>query len=241
MTLAHHYLLIGNGRVAKHMQHYFSLLGICFSTWHRGQSHEALQQRLNQATHILLLISDQHIEEFITTHLNATQACLIHFSGSLVSRKAYGAHPLMTFNQELYSLERYQHIPFVIDHSAPEFNILLPGLSNVHVRLHTALKAKYHALCVLSGNFSCLLWQKLLSGLEELNIPAEIAHSYLEQQTQNIVKDPKTALTGPLTRDDHLSIEKNLAALAGDPFQKVYASFVECYEKIKPRKPHEYS
>jgi predicted short-subunit dehydrogenase-like oxidoreductase (DUF2520 family) len=227
------YLLIGNGRVARHFQHYFSLLGLSFTAWHRSQPDTALTQQLHDATHVLILISDQQIETFIEQRLNHNQAMLIHFSGSLISQTAYGAHPLMTFSQALYSLEHYQKIPFVIDHDAPAFDRLLPGLPNVHVRLEKSLKEKYHALCVLSGNFSCLLWQKLLVSFEEeFHFPREMAHLYLQQQTNNVISNPKTALTGPLVRNDVTTIQKNLAALKGDPFEKVYESFVACYQQL---------
>jgi predicted short-subunit dehydrogenase-like oxidoreductase (DUF2520 family) len=151
-----------------------------------------------------------------------------------VSQQAYGAHPLLGLNSELYSLTQYQSIPFIIDHDTPPFTSLLPGLPNSHVRLHSTLKAKYHALCVLSGNFSCLLWQKLFASLEqEFHIPASIAYPYLQQQTQNLLSHPETALTGPLTRNDINTIENNLAALKDDPFQEVYQSFVTCYHQSK--------
>lgn len=228
------YLLIGSGRVARHIQHYFTQLNLSFMTWQRNESLTQLQQQINDVTHILLLISDHQIEEFITLHLKNTKALVVHFSGSLVSDKAYGAHPLMTFNQALYSFDHYQRIPFVIDHDAPAFDTLLPGLLNPHVRLDTSLKTKYHALCVLSGNFSCMLWQKLVMSLEqEFNLPADIANLYMQQQAQNLITHPKTALTGPLVRGDTLTIEKNLAALEGDPFKEVYESFVKCYESLK--------
>lgn len=233
------YLLIGNGRVARHFQHYFSLLGLSCSTWQRSQPDRQLEQQLNAVTHVLILINDQQIEEFIALHLKNTKALLLHFSGSLVSEKAHGVHPLMTFNQDLYSLEQYQGIPFVMDEDAPAFEVVLPGLSNAHVRLPKALKAKYHALCVLSGNFSCLLWQKLFNSLEqEFNFPPAMAQMYLQQQTKNLLTNPQTALTGPLIRNDKATIEKNLAALAGDPFQKVYESFVVCYQQIREAYEH---
>lgn len=226
-----HYLIIGNGRVARHFQKYFASQQISFSSWHRQQDITELQPQ--SATHILLLISDNAIEDFITQHLQNSQAILIHFSGSLTSQKAYGAHPLMTFSENLYSLEQYKNIPFVIDQDAPEFADLLPGLPNRHVRLDKARKAKYHALCVLSGNFSCMLWQKLFSTLEqEFNFSADIAYPYFLQQSQNIFDNPKTALTGPLVRNDLETINKNLAALDLDPFKEVYKSFVTCYKKL---------
>lgn len=233
-----HYLLIGNGRVARHFHYYFSLLSLSFESWHRQQPLFKLQHQLNTSalSHIMLLINDDSIEDFILKNLNSTKAVKIHFSGSLVTPYAYGAHPLMSFNDHLYDIKQYQSIGFVIDHDAPEFEILLPGLSNKHIRLNISKKPKYHALCVLSGNFSCLLWKKLFDTLEsEFNIPHSIAYPYLLQLTQNIVQDYTSALTGPLVRQDKITIENNIKSLKKDPFQKIYRSFVSCYLSEKER------
>ena len=226
------YLLIGDGKVAHHFQHYMNMLSITFSTWNRLESLEKLQELLTHTTHILLLISDTAIEQFIEQHLHLTNALCIHFSGSLVCDRAFGAHPLMTFSNNLYTLEKYQSIPFILDHNALEFNALLPGFPNKSVRLNTKQKAKYHALCVLSGNFTCLLWQKLFTTFEnEFSLPQSIAHPYLQQQLQNLLLDQKSALSGPLVRKDSHTIATNISALQDDPFQDVYKSFVLCYQK----------
>jgi 2-dehydropantoate 2-reductase len=230
-----HYLIIGNGRVAQHFRHYFSLLGLSFCTWHRGQSFTILANLLQQVTHALLLISDGAIDAFIAEHLmqpyHAKKPLLVHFSGSLISLYACGAHPLMTFSHHLYDLAHYQTIPFIIDDNAPSFNDLLPGLPNPHARLAVAFKPKYHALCVLAGNFSCLLWQKLMAEIKDkFNMPTEITHPFLIQQTQNLLTHLSSALTGPLTRNDKSTIEKNLIALEGDAFQSIYQAFVNCYQ-----------
>jgi predicted short-subunit dehydrogenase-like oxidoreductase (DUF2520 family) len=232
-----HYLLIGNGRVARHFQQYFSLLQLPFQIWHRSESLTVLREHIQSSSHILLLISDRAIEEFAAQELQNTQAVLIHFSGALVSNHIIGAHPLCTFNENLYSLEQYQRISFIIDHDAPEFTSLFPALPNTHVRLHKSLKPKYHALCVLSGNFSCLLWQKFFNSLEnEFNIPHTVALPYLQQLTQNLCEQPAGALTGPLARGDKGTIAENLTALHADPYQEIYKSFVACFEQIKNKK-----
>jgi predicted short-subunit dehydrogenase-like oxidoreductase (DUF2520 family) len=235
------YLLIGNGRVARHFRYYFSLLGLSFVTWQRGEPLEKLQQWVATSTHVLILITDQAIEEFMAKYLKNTSALCIHFSGSLASKYAYGAHPLMCFTPNLYTLEQYQTIPFVIDEDAPPFAELLPGLSNPHARLAKNLKAKYHALCVMSGNFSCLLWQKLFASLEqEFHLPKQFAYPYLQQQMQNLLTDSASALTGPLVRQDRATIEKNIAALAHDPFQMIYKSFVTAYQQLQEENTHEH-
>lgn len=229
------YLLIGNGRVARHFSHYFSLLQIPFETWSRKNfSIDQLMQQVQQASCILLLINDRSIENFIAEYLQNTSATLIHFSGSLLTEKAYGAHPLMTFNENWYELEEYTAIPFIIDHNAPDFKELFPCLPNPYFHLHTSLKAKYHALCVISGNFSCMLWKKLFYEFKEtFNIPESIAYPYLLRQTKNLMLDSKTALTGPLVRGDTVTIERNLAALDSDPFKALYESFLFCYQQSK--------
>jgi predicted short-subunit dehydrogenase-like oxidoreductase (DUF2520 family) len=228
------YLLIGNGRVSRHLQHYLTLLKIPFTVWHRALPLTELHEKSKASTHILILLSDNAIESFYLEHLQQVDAYCIHFSGSLVLKNIYGAHPLMTFGHELYPAEDYASIYFVIDDDAPSYENLLPGLPNPHARLQKNLKAKYHALCVLSGNFSCMLWQKLFSHLEnEFNIPQSAAHPYLRQQTKNILADYQSALTGPLVRNDTNTIKKNLSALSGDAFEKIYQSFVSCYQQLK--------
>ncbi len=231
-----HYLIIGNGRVARHFQHYFTLCHLPFSIWHKGMTLDALKTILPSITHILILISDQHIDAFIQENLLTTPARMIHFSGSLISPYAVGAHPLMSFSDTLYDLAKYQSIPFVVDNDAPAFETILPGLPNASFKINKHLKAKYHALCVLSGNFSCLLWQKLFDSLEqEFNLPANIAHAYLQQQTQNLLENSKTALTGPLVRNDTLTLKNNLDSLQDDPFQAIYHSFITCYQQLQSK------
>lgn len=226
------YLFIGNGRVSRHFQHYFNQLALPFMLWQRADGIDQLSEKLLRATHVLLLINDGAIEPFIRQHLSACTALKIHFSGSLVTDLAYGAHPLMTFSHDLYEVDSYRHIPFIVDEDAPDFSQLLPGLSNPQYRLSKKLKPKYHALCVLSGNFSCMLWNKLFDDFEgELNLPATLAHPYLQQQVRNLLTHPKQALTGPLVRNDQKTITNNIAALAGDEFQAVYQSFVRCYSE----------
>ena len=234
------YLLIGNGRVAKHFQAYFSQLSIHYDTWCRQQSEFLLQQALCEASHILLLIQDDAIAAFIKTHLKDYQGIVIHCSGSLVVEGAYGAHPLMTFSHELYARDVYESIPFIIDHNAPEFNLLLPQLPNQHQRLHHADKAKYHALCVMSGNFSCLLWQQFFEKIQtQFGWPMTLAYPYLRQQMQNLMAHPTKALTGPLVRRDHETMQRNIKALQGDPLQTLYLAFVDFYEATQKVNNHE--
>lgn len=233
MQHAFHYLIIGNGRVARHMLHYLNALKLPVSQWMRKDGIESLQAKLRQATHVLLLINDDAIDAFYQTHVKPRKIICLHFSGALYHPDAIGTHPLMTFSDALYPQSVYQTIPFIIDNNGHPFERILPGLNNPHAFIEPQQKAKYHALCVMAGNFSCLLWQKLFSSLEnEFNIPAAFAKTYLAQQSQNLLNHPEKALTGPLSRGDTKTIQRNLQSLERDPFKLIYESFVTCFTAI---------
>lgn len=224
------YGIIGNGKMAKHFIHYLTLLQFPYQQWTRDQSSESLVILTQRCSPILLLINDDAIESFIEQHPCLQGKLLVHFSGAIHVKNAYGAHPLLCFSQELYTLETYKKIPFIYEENAPEFQSILPGLKNPHFKIPIHLKSFYHAICVLSGNFTVILWQKFFSEFENtFHIPKEQAHLFLQQTMQNLLTDPQHALTGPLSRKDTKTIETHLATLKNDPFQKVYQAFLETH------------
>jgi hypothetical protein len=223
------YLIIGAGKIAKHFQYYLSALGQTPLSWDRAQqSHNPhiLKSKISEASHVLLAISDSGLETFYRTHLEGLDKTVVHFSGSVFFEGALSAHPLMSFGPELYSLEIYRRIHFMVS-GCDSLKEALPGLPNSFSWLAPEKKPLYHALCVLGGNFPVILWQKMFAEFSRLGIPAEAAGLYLETVLANTLKNPLTALTGPLARRDQGTVTKNLQSLAGDPFQNVYRSFVE--------------
>ena len=232
-----HYGIIGNGRMAKHFAHYLSLLNLPHQRWHRGQTNESLNNLVNACEPILLLINDDAIVPFIEQHAFLNQNLLVHFSGKLYTPLAYGAHPLSTFSDPLYSLNVYQKIPFICDQDSLSFETLLPGLPNPHFKIPVHLKSFYHALCVLSGNFTTLLWQKFFAELEgTFEIPKEQAYPYLEHIMKNLLTEPDNALTGPFIRQDSQTIANHLNSLENDPFQEVYQAFLNAFQATQTQK-----
>jgi predicted short-subunit dehydrogenase-like oxidoreductase (DUF2520 family) len=234
-----HYAIIGGGRLARHMSHYLSLLAIPCSVWARdgncaintrseSDSAQRLRQVTDPASHILLAVSDSGIKKVLKQYPWLHEKTLVHCAGAFSYPGIAGAHPLMTFGPDLYTIEQYQAIPFVVER-AYEFARLLPGLPNPHYSISTEDKARYHALCVMAGNFSQLLWRAAADRFSDMSLPLSVLEPYLLQNVKNFVNDPGSALTGPLNRGDHQTVERNLAALDGDQLEQVYRSFVELH------------
>lgn len=228
------YLLIGSGRLAQHLRHYFNLLHIPYTHWSRKENSLAeLNEYLQKSTHVLLLINDGAISEFYDTYLKNTAKIVIHCSGSLVVPNIFGIHPLMTFTNALYNLDVYQSIVFVLEYTNTPFSDLLPHIPNQVFMIPVEDKSFYHALCVISSNFSILLWEKLIQGLSsKWQIPKAAMIPLLKQVTQNLI-DLENPLTGPLVRNDHTTISENLNALQNDPFHAIYQAFVSVYNKTR--------
>jgi len=228
-------LLIGDGRLARHLTTYFEQLGLGHAVWSRrghaeGRSPE-LRALIHSGTRALLAISDGAIDPFVSSHPELQDAIRIHFSGPLLTPLATCAHPLFSFASALYTRDLYERIPFVIDKGAPPLESLIPGLPNPAFFIDPERRPRYHALCVLAGNFTTLLWRKFFYELDsEFGIAPEQALPYLESVTRALAR-PGAPLSGPLSRGDHATIQRNLEALQGDPFDDVYRAFLAAYER----------
>lgn len=225
------HLIIGNGRLAAHLRNYFSLEHLPFLSWQRdSQTPEELQQLLKKKPLCLLAISDRNIESFITEN-NLPPDSTIHFSGSLCTQKAMQFHPLMTFSKDLYTLDTYRSIPFVST-SDQQWSDYLPGMTNKTYQISAEQTDLYHAFCVLSGNGTILLWQKIIDSFEkDLNLPQTVLKPYLKQTMENLLSSEKDSLTGPWVRNDKTTIHKNINALTTTNYNDLYKSFLSLYQK----------
>jgi hypothetical protein len=230
------FLVVGNGRLARHLRRYFELEALPFYLWSRKSSAN-LPSLLAKSSHVLLAISDGALQPFIDALIDenplAKQKTIVHFSGTLTLPDAPSAHPLMTFAADrLYDLATYRKTPFVLEKSRSAFAELLPGLKNPHYEIEPALKGLYHALCSLSGNFTTLLWEKAFDDFSsKLGLPKEAILPYLHQVADNLAAAPahESVLTGPLVRGDNQTIEKHLNELNNDPYRDVYMAFTQAY------------
>lgn len=221
--------IIGDGRMASHFTAYLEMSGIPYKQWSRSRnSHEDPVIFLKGSRAVFLLIKDDAIAGFIDDHPGLKEMNPIHFSGSLYVEGIPSIHPLMTFSKELYSLEKYRSIPFIHEKGQLSLKDVLPELPNPSQPMDFHMKSLYHSLCVLSGNFTTMLWQKVFSDFQDkLELDSRLLIPYMEQTFENLKTNWVDALTGPLARKDEATIKRNINALEGDMYQSVYRSFAD--------------
>lgn len=224
--------IAGDGRLARHFTHYLTLLGTPTRSWSRRHGPPDPGEAFADCGTVLLLLRDDAIEEFVRVWPGLRHKRLVHCSGCLDTAVAESAHPLMTFGPELYELDAYRRIPFVLQAGGRSLAELLPSLPNRSFTIPAEDKPLYHALAVMAGNFSSVLWTRLFVELESRwGIPASAATPFLEQVTANLKTGYAGALTGPIVRRDTHTISANLAALEGDRFREIYRAFVRVYDE----------
>lgn len=220
------YALIGSGKVARHLEFYLQALNLNVESWNR-RSGLPIDPVLADATHILLAVSDPSIPQLAA--LARPGQIVVHFSGASVIENVFAAHPLMTFGEELGTLEWYKSIPFIIDKGV-SFEHILPGLPNKFFGLDKEKRPLYHALCALAGNSAFLLWLQVGSQFElQLDLPKELLEPFLHQVVSNaFTKAPINNFTGPVARQDWPVVRKHLTVLNDFPVLKeTYRNFIK--------------
>lgn len=222
-------LLIGSGRLARHLKYWNSLLTKPnqLSSWDRSQDPHLLKTYLSKSDLVWLAISDSAITSFYENYLSDFDRKIVHFSGALNDERFFCAHPLMSFPHNLLPDDIYAKIHFVIN-GFENLNEALPNFSNSFTVLNADNKSYYHALCVLAGNFPQLIWNDVALQMKNLHLPAEALDLYIKQVTNNYLQLKEKAITGPIIRKDHLTIEKNLTSLEqSQKLKNVYATITK--------------
>lgn len=228
-------LLIGNGRLARHLSDWSGLYPeLTLQQWNRSQPIKLLHDLISGCDYIWLAISDSAIENFYLTHLAGKNKITVHFSGTFYHPELFCAHPLMSFTQELYSVDFYRQIHFVVD-NCEQLSEIMPAFENTFTRLTADEKKLYHSLCVVAGNFPQLLWSQAEKLFGQLQIPTRASDLYIRQITDNYLNLKGQALTGPLVRGDEPTIESNIESLRIAPqLQRVYLALREFKKEVQP-------
>ena len=230
-------ILIGQGKLARHLHHYFHLVESPHKHFDDARDLNApdLYRKIREVNSIWILTSDQSIEpvmnelksQMIKQDINPARYTWIHSSAATSITGMHTFHPLMTFSEDLYSLEQYKAIAFAIISDQPEVLSHRFPLPNPSFIISEEHRAFYHASAVMMSNLPILLWSLTSKEAQDrLSLDPQVFHPILKQTLENFLKQGERALTGPIARRDHGTIEKNLAAIAHTPLSEIYKSFL---------------
>ncbi len=227
------FAILGSGRLARHLAHYFSTLKLPFVQWsrHDRDAEEQLRRAISDSSHILLAVVDDALTsviERVHRNFDSDSNLLVHFSGAKYFHDVPCAHPLMTFGESLESADWYQSIPFVMDEGY-QLADLLPNLPNPWFTIKGEERPLYHALCALAGNSTYLLWRQMGELFEQrLKLPRHLMAPYLHQTVRNALEATGSNFTGPIARRDWNTVRKHLEVLEENKaFQKFYRGYLE--------------
>lgn len=226
------YLIIGSGRLARHLSFYLDQLEAPYDTWNRGQSHDQLRKLQLKHANVLLAIRDDAIIPFYREN-KTDENVFIHFSGQVYHDEVLGFHPLMTFTEKLYASDFYQSIPFIGTHSEAVFRVHFPQWENPYYQISPKDKDLYHSLCVLAGNGTTLIWELARRELKKCGIPEKVLTPYLQQVTQHIVQNSPGRFTGPWYRLDHKTLEAHKESLSENPLGPLYTQLCQLAESLE--------
>lgn len=226
------YLVIGSGRMATHWVAYLDMLGMSCRQWARASDDAAtLAEYLAEVDQVFLAISDDSLEAFYEANLKYHAGPVYHFSGCHLSPTMRSCHPLMTFGSTLYEPEVYRDLTLVLESEDVGGPDLFSEFPNPIVSIPSECKPLYHALCVMSCNFPQIIWSNTVRQFEQLGISADSLSALLSVTVENSLNTPGGSVTGPLARNDGVTIEKNIQALGSDGEKDLYRSFVKLMQQ----------
>jgi predicted short-subunit dehydrogenase-like oxidoreductase (DUF2520 family) len=233
-------LLIGQGKLARHLSFYLTQKKIAHEHWPDGRNltAPALKPLFAKSSCVWILVTDRAISE-LSTQLRELAPALpqIHSSAASEIPGTLTLHPLQTFGPDLYTLNEYEVVPLTYikeewsNHAGLKASIQSLIL-NPSFEISKSDRALYHAYCVMMANFPQLLWTQVT---DESNVSIGLERAafapILNQATKNFLNLGRAALTGPLIRGDLMTIQRHENALAKSKLLNLYQSFVTTFKQ----------
>ena len=218
-------LLVGSGRLARHIGFYLKNSYSPFLSWSRKSS-LPFDKALLDTDLVLLAISDDSLTPFFDEHLKNFKGLVIHFSGANSDPRMKSCHPLMSFTQELLPESLYPQIAFA-ESEKGIFKQVFPQWSNPTFVIRPKDRALYHACAVLMASGTQSLWLKTMNQMNSLGVPSDALVPYLNRITLQFCKQNQSAMTGPWVRKDKKTIDAHLEALKKTELLALYLELMK--------------
>lgn len=246
-------VLIGSGNVAQHLiQVLLQAKNLdLVQAFARNPSHlshllhedkiTSDYQRIIEADLYIISVSDNAIAE-VSENLPFENRLVVHTSGSsditiLSDKNRKGVfYPLQTFSKN--KTIDFTPIPICIEaENENDYQLLeqvAKSLSQKVFAISSEQRRSLHVSAVFVCNFVNHLYQIGNQICQENNIPFEVLHPLIQETAEKIKElSPSEAQTGPALRNDSKTIEKHLAFLENENYQKIYELLTQSIQNVK--------
>jgi predicted short-subunit dehydrogenase-like oxidoreductase (DUF2520 family) len=230
----------GAGNVAWHLAQAFKLQGFQISgIWSRNNQHatalanscgsvscSSISDLRNGTDLIIIAVPDKAIAN-VARSIGKFDGIVVHTAGSVPMNvfadnfEHFGVfYPVQTFSKEIPLI--FNDIPILLELSSDDvmqkINYLAQKLSTRVLVADTNQRLMLHVAAVFACNYSNLMYIISNDLLKHTKLPTEVLHTLiLETARKAVAGDPLIMQTGPARRDDTVTIEKHIEALASLP------------------------
>lgn len=228
------------------------------------KQYEKIEKLVCESDAIFLTVPDGEIssvfEEIKELEITGKQIC--HCSGAMAAREAfpgidktgaygYSIHPLFPISSKY---DVYGELPgafFCLEGSGPHLDgweQILRTLGCKTRIIAAESKVKYHAACAISSNLICALVQESIELLADCGFSKEEALAALApllrcNMEHILAKGPVPSLTGPVERNDVLTVKKHLDCLQAPEDRELYQAaskkLVQVAKQKNPERSYE--
>jgi len=196
-------------------------------------TYNTIKELVDKCNLIFITTPDSEIEKVWAeiSQYDISNKIIIHTSGSLTSEAfsnikelnafGYSLHPMYAFSNKDGSFDKLEKVCFTLEGNAEKLsNVedLIEQMGNTVLLIDTENKPLYHLANVMASNFVLALIYESLLYLQKCNITGDEALAALmpliKANINNIEKSGiKDALTGPIDRNDILTVKKHLQVI----------------------------
>lgn len=245
----------GSGNIAWHLAKGLKQQGYHISgIWSRDFSHavkladsceskafQDVKELRDESDLIIIAVADNAIKN-VAESIGNYHGIVVHTAGSIALETVRGNfknagvfYPLQTFTKEIpVSLKE---VPFFIEASSEDVKQILQQLasklsSNIY-EADSRQRLLLHVAAVFAGNYSNFMYTIGEEILKSTDLPIEVLHPLMLETARKAVNgDPKLLQTGPARRNDTVTIEKHMNALASLPdYAELYGLLAKLISK----------
>lgn len=200
---------------------------------------------INDSDAIFITVPDGQIkkvfEELPADSLTGKMIC--HCSGAMTAEEAFpdisddnaygfSIHPLFPISSKYESYKELKNAFFCLEGSLEKIDLwseLLSGMGNNVKVISDSNKVQYHAACAIASNLVCALIDESASLMENCGFTYGESLKALSPlvlcNVKNILdRDPVSALTGPVERNDIETVRKHLECIKDLNDKEIYIS-----------------